>query len=136
MYVKHNGDVYPCCQSYMLDGAPVGRIGEQSLEEIWNSDEMQRMRRLHVSGRAGEIDICARCCATIPHPVLVAGSLLFNGKVVRRMIPFVERIAGRFLRAPESESATARRRAGADPGWFRTGQRAAGVAVISSQDIA
>ena len=30
LYVKHNGDVYPCCQSYMLDGAPVGRIGERS----------------------------------------------------------------------------------------------------------
>src|SRR5580704_8030616 len=27
MYVKHSGDVYPCCQSYMLDGEPVGHIG-------------------------------------------------------------------------------------------------------------
>ncbi len=61
MYVKHNGDVYPCCQSYMLDGAPVGNVGGQPLEEIWNSDEMQRMRRLHVEGRAGEIGICSRC---------------------------------------------------------------------------
>ncbi len=32
MYVKHNGDVYPCCQSYALDGRPIGRIGEQPLE--------------------------------------------------------------------------------------------------------
>ena len=31
MYVKHNGDVYPCCQSYMLDGQPVGNIGGQPL---------------------------------------------------------------------------------------------------------
>jgi radical SAM protein with 4Fe4S-binding SPASM domain len=64
LYVKHNGDVYPCCQSYMLRGQPVGRIGEQSLMEIWNSGEMQRMRWLHVAGRAGEIDICSRCCTT------------------------------------------------------------------------
>ena len=28
MYVKQNGDVYPCCQSYMLDGAPVGKSGD------------------------------------------------------------------------------------------------------------
>ncbi len=41
MYVKHNGDVYPCCQSYMLDGAPVGRIGEQSLEKICNGEPMR-----------------------------------------------------------------------------------------------
>src|ERR1700686_2542721 len=50
MYVKHNGDVYPCCQSYMLDGRPVGNVAAQSLDEIWNSEEMQRMRRLHVEG--------------------------------------------------------------------------------------
>ena len=31
MYVKHNGDVYPCCQSYMLDGRPVGNIGGEPL---------------------------------------------------------------------------------------------------------
>jgi radical SAM protein with 4Fe4S-binding SPASM domain len=95
MYVKQNGDVYPCCQSYMLDGAPVGNIGEEPLEGIWNSDRMQDMRRLHVAGRSGEIDICSRCCTTIPHPVLVAGSLLLHGKWVRRALPLIERLTYR-----------------------------------------
>lgn len=109
MYVKHNGDVYPCCQSYMLDGAPVGNAGSQTLDEIWNSEEMQRMRRMHVSGRAGEIDICSRCLTTIPHPVLVAGSLLFHGKTVRRLLPLVERLVyysrmpGNLLRPPRKQ---------------------------------
>lgn len=92
MYVKHNGDVYPCCQSYMLDGAPVGNIGRESLPEIWNGAPMQRMRDLHVRGRGGEIDICSKCCTTIPHPVLVAGSLLCHGRTVRRMLPVIERL--------------------------------------------
>ena len=92
MYVKHNGDVYPCCQSYMLDGKPVGHIGAQPLDAIWNSEEMQRMRRLHLARRAGEIDICSRCCTTIPHPLLVAGSLFFHGKTVRRLLPLIERL--------------------------------------------
>ncbi|MCL4841633.1 MAG: radical SAM protein [Bryobacteraceae bacterium] len=92
MYVKHNGDVYPCCQSYMLDGKPVGRIGAQTLPEIFNSTEMVRMRDLHVRGRAGEIDICAKCCTTIPHPALVAGSLVFHGKTVRSLLPLVEKL--------------------------------------------
>ena len=111
MYVKHSGDVYPCCQSYMLDGKPVGRIGEQPLERMWNSDEMQRMRRLHAAGRAGEIDICSRCCTTIPHPLLVAGSLVFHGKTVRRLLPFIERLtyfsklAGRLLNPPKPQPA-------------------------------
>ena len=106
MYVKHNGEVYPCCQSYMLDGQPVGRVGLQTLDQIWNSEEMQRMRRLHAAGRAGEIGICSRCCTTIPHPALVAGSLVLDGRTVRRLLPAVERLAyfsklpGKWLRPP------------------------------------
>jgi len=92
MYVKQSGDVYPCCQSYMLDGEPLGRIGEQPLAAIWNSAAMRQMRQLHVEGRAGEIDVCSRCCTTIPHPVLVAGSLLLHGRTVRRFLPLIERL--------------------------------------------
>jgi radical SAM protein with 4Fe4S-binding SPASM domain len=91
MYVKHNGDVYPCCQSYMLDGAPVGNVGHESLEEIWNSPRMRSMREAHASGRGGEIDVCSKCCTTIPHPLLVTGSLVFHGRTVRRLLPLIER---------------------------------------------
>ena len=93
MYIKQNGDVYPCCQSYMLDGKPVGRISDQPLAQIWNSDAMRDMRRLHTEGRGGDVDICSRCCTTIPHPALVAGSLVFHGRTVRRVLPMVERMA-------------------------------------------
>jgi radical SAM protein with 4Fe4S-binding SPASM domain len=106
MYVKQNGDVYPCCQSYMLDGAPLANISERPLTEIWNSDAMTQMRHLHAEGRAGEIPICARCCTTIPHPALVTGSLILHGKTVRRLLPLVERLTylsklpARLLRPP------------------------------------
>jgi len=93
MYVKQDGRVFPCCQSYMLDGAPVGDLNEESIEEIFNSPEMRRLRRLHAEGRAGEIDMCARCCTAVPHPLLVAGSLVLHGKWVRRIMPVVERLA-------------------------------------------
>lgn len=108
LYIKHNGDVYPCCQSYMLGGRPVGRIGDVPLEAIWNGGEMERMRRLHVEGRAGEIGICARCCTTIPHPSLVVGSLVLHGRTVRRLLPAVERLVylsklpRRLLRPPSA----------------------------------
>jgi radical SAM protein with 4Fe4S-binding SPASM domain len=92
VYVKENGDVYPCCQSYMLDGKPLGAIGREPLTQIWNGPAMQEMRRLHAAGRGGEVDICARCCTTIPHPALVAGSLVLHGKTVRRLLPVVERL--------------------------------------------
>jgi radical SAM protein with 4Fe4S-binding SPASM domain len=92
VYVKHNGDVYPCCQSYMLDGRPIGNVGDAPLETIWNAGEMQRMRSLHAVGRAGEIEMCSRCRTTIPHPLLVAGSLLLHGRIVRQWLPRIERL--------------------------------------------
>ena len=92
MYVKHDGRVFPCCQSYALDGEPVGDLREQPLEEIFNSDEMRRLRRAHAQGRAIEIDMCARCSTPLPHPLLVAASLLVHGKLVRRAMPVVERL--------------------------------------------
>jgi radical SAM protein with 4Fe4S-binding SPASM domain len=92
LYVKQDGRVFPCCQSYMLDGEHVGDLREHDLKEIFNSDEMRRLRRLHAEGRAGEIDMCARCCTVVPHPLLVAGSLILHGKWVRRAMPVIERL--------------------------------------------
>jgi radical SAM protein with 4Fe4S-binding SPASM domain len=107
MYVKWNGDAYPCCQSYMLDGAPLGNVLSDGLERIWNGPAMQRMRGAHARGRGGEIDVCSRCCTTIPHPLLVTGSLVFHGATVRKLLPLVERlvylvkIPGRWLTPPQ-----------------------------------
>jgi radical SAM protein with 4Fe4S-binding SPASM domain len=109
LYVKHDGRVFPCCSSYMLDGAPIGDLRTQTLPEIFNSEEMRGLRELHGAGRAGEIDMCARCCTAIPHPVLVAGSLLLHGKWVRHALPAVERLVYRrrlskwLLTAPREE---------------------------------
>lgn len=100
MYVKHDGRVYPCCQSYGLDGSPVGNLKETPLQEIFNSDEMRRLRRLHAANRGAEVEMCARCSTPIPHPALAAASLLAHGKWVRSAMPVVERlIRGRKLPA-------------------------------------
>ena len=51
--------------------------------------------------RAGEIDVCAKCCTTIPHPALVAGSLLLHGRTVRTLLA-VGGTAGLLLQAARS----------------------------------
>ncbi len=107
MLIRYDGDVHPCCQSYALGGQPVGNLRQQTLAEIWNNQQMQRMRELHVAGRASEIDICRNCCVAIPHPALVVGSLLFHGNTVRKVIPLFERLsyvtksAVKWLKPPE-----------------------------------
>jgi len=109
LYMKHDGRVFPCCQSYMLDGEPIGDLNTQTLAEVFNSREMQRLRSLHGAGRASEVDMCARCCTAIPHPLLVAGSLAVHGKWVRHLLPVVERLVygrklpQRLLTAPRAE---------------------------------
>ena len=70
-----------------------GICRETPLGEFWNNEEMQRMRDLHATRRAGDIDICRRCCATVPHPALVVGSLLVHGRTVRKLVPWFERLA-------------------------------------------
>ena len=101
IYVKHNGDVYPCCQSYMVDGAPVGNVMRQPLVSIWNSAEVERMRRMHAAGRGAEIDVCSRCRTPIPHPALVIGSLVLPGRIVRGLLArVVSKLPSGLLRAP------------------------------------
>jgi hypothetical protein len=65
--------------------------GRAGVAEIFNSEEMRRLRRLHAAGRAGEIDMRARCCTAIPSAT-GAGSLLLHGKWVRRAMPLIERL--------------------------------------------
>ncbi len=93
MYVKHDGRVFPCCQSYMLDGEAVGDLRVPSR---WIQSSTRHPCRNCANctprGRSAEIDMCARCCTVIPHPALVAGSLLLHGKWVRRAMPIVERL--------------------------------------------
>ena len=99
MYVKHDGRVFPCCQSYALDGAPVGDLRTAVASRKFSTPmKCADLRRLHAAGRGAEIDMCARCSTAIPHPALAAASLLVHGKWVRRALPLVERlIRGRKL---------------------------------------
>ena len=92
MYVKHDGRVFPCCQSYMLDGAPMAICEKSRWRRFSTRTKCGGCGGPHAQGRAGEIDMCARCCTPIPHPLLVAGSLLVHGKWVRRAMPVVERL--------------------------------------------
>src|SRR2546429_3293250 len=58
---RSNGDVYPCCQSYMLDGQPLGNVGAQSLDGIWNSDEMQDRKSTRLNSSHGYISYAVFC---------------------------------------------------------------------------
>ncbi len=112
MYVKQNGDVYPCCQSYMLDGAPRGQRRAAAADEIWNGPAMQDLRRLHAAGR-GRRDRHLR--ALLHHHSASragGGQPVLHGTTVRRLLPVVERLTylsklpSRLLSPPKRQRAS------------------------------
>ena len=52
-----NDDVYPCCLTDMKD--TVGNLKENTLEEIWNNDKMQKLRAEMLEGKRPAS--CSRC---------------------------------------------------------------------------
>ena len=60
--VLTDGSVVVCC----IDDQFVSKIGDiskQSLEEIWNGEEYQKLREAHVAGDYGYLPICLDCQA-------------------------------------------------------------------------
>ena len=60
MIVNYNGSVAFCCMDFNST-IVIGNIMEQTIEEIWRGEKMEKLRRLHLQGRYNEIPICSRC---------------------------------------------------------------------------
>lgn len=60
LVVKSNGDVVPCCVAWERS-LVVGNVAQQTLAEIWRSEALARVHRLHLAGRRSELAACASC---------------------------------------------------------------------------
>jgi radical SAM protein with 4Fe4S-binding SPASM domain len=60
MTIFWNGDVSMCPQD--VDGDRVlGNLGELSIKELWNHDQLQSIRMIHIEERFHEFPFCFRC---------------------------------------------------------------------------
>lgn len=59
LIVLWNGMVIPCCQDLLGEGI-VGDANINTLEEIWNSPELQRLRKEQLDHKFS--GVCSRCC--------------------------------------------------------------------------
>jgi len=91
MYVHYDGTVFPCC--YIYPAEPVGNVKQKTLGEIWNSEQMVRLREAHLKGDLSGYRACQNCPAARPKLPVTLGSFLINTHTVRRAIPFFERMA-------------------------------------------
>jgi radical SAM protein with 4Fe4S-binding SPASM domain len=91
MYVHYDGTMFPCC--YLFPNEAIGNIKRKSLQEIWNSEKMVRLREAHIRGDLQDYPSCIHCPATKPHLPIALGSFLINTQTVQKVIPFFERMA-------------------------------------------
>lgn len=74
-------------------------VMRNSLEEIWNSDEMQLLRIAHLKGNFKDYPECAHCKSTRPLFPFSIGSFIINNHALRKYLHIVE-YAARFLKMP------------------------------------
>lgn len=59
LVVLENADVVPCCTD-MKGEMVLGNLDQSTIMEVWNSERMQNIRRLHIDGDTGGL-LCGRC---------------------------------------------------------------------------
>jgi radical SAM protein with 4Fe4S-binding SPASM domain len=89
--INYKGDFFPCC--HMWQSEPIGNINDQSLFELWNSKQIQRMRQAHLSGDLSDYPDCQDCHAPNPRLPVILGSFMVDVFRVRQWIPKMEKVA-------------------------------------------
>ena len=59
-YIHNNGNVSPCCPT-IGNELSLGNVSNQSLYEMWNSEEMNNLRKIHKEGRYMDNPWCNKC---------------------------------------------------------------------------
>jgi len=60
MVVGYNGDAQ-CCTGWNADDILLGNIKDATIEELWHSELMQKVRQLHACGQRMQLSSCAAC---------------------------------------------------------------------------
>ena len=60
--IRANGMVHPCCQVLGRDDeAVLGDLNHQTVKEVWNGSEYQKLRKLHIERKFEDTPYCADC---------------------------------------------------------------------------
>lgn len=95
--INYKGDFYPCCHTWQSE--PFGNVNEQSVYELWNSKEMEKMRAAHLRGDLSDYPDCVNCHAPNPRLPVILGSFMVDMFKIRTWIPKLEKMAV-FYRIP------------------------------------
>ena len=60
MFVHNNGEVSPCCALHSIE-LSLGNFNEHTLHELWLSEPMNNLRKIHKEGNYSENEWCKKC---------------------------------------------------------------------------
>lgn len=60
MNILYDGSI-PICWLDIEGITSIGNIMENNLDELWNSEELEKIREMHNNGRRDEISLCNKC---------------------------------------------------------------------------
>ena len=60
LWVLNDGKVTACCRDYH-ESLVVGHVEKNTLLEIWNSEEIKKIRKAHSSGDLSDYQVCKNC---------------------------------------------------------------------------
>lgn len=92
MAIYWDGTVSACCFDY-IGGCPIGDLKRQSLKEVWNSIDMQEIRKRHLTERSNTIRICANCERPHLNIFSLLGTIIFDGLTLKKILPVIEKHA-------------------------------------------
>lgn len=58
--INFNGEVSPCCDDWAMQ-LIVGNLNKQSVKDVWRGESINKIRRLHLQNKRGELGACAKC---------------------------------------------------------------------------
>ena len=64
MCINTDGNISMCCEDYQPE-VIIGNVNNQSIEEIWNSDKFNTIRRLHLEHKKDLLLVCKDCDVSI-----------------------------------------------------------------------
>jgi len=69
MTIRYDGTVLPCCSFFGAE-LPIAKISKDNpkdINEIWNSDEINFLRKIHAKGEYWKHPVCKRCINSTSH---------------------------------------------------------------------
>ncbi len=92
--ISWDGKLAICCRDFEYT-EEIGSLKDHSIQELWNSENMQSFRKLLSSGEKDKIKTCKNCGGIAANIFLRTASIIFDDLTIRKLLPIAEKFASK-----------------------------------------